>query len=291
MRMRALVMLGLAVVLGLASVFLLQHWLEGRGTGAAVQSASSAKTLVVARTNLAFGATLSSSNLSEVDWPAGSVPQGSFAKIGEVVVSGQDRVALQPIEAGEPILAKKVSGLGGRATLSNVIDENMRAMTIRVNDVLGVAGFVLPGDRVDVLLTQQKNRSNPTTDILLQNVRVLGIDQDASVKKDQPVVARAVTLEVSPTQAQQLTLGATVGTLSLALRNAANADAVASRTIGVRDLGPVAAPAPVAAAPHASPAPQVARNPTAQVRVLRGTKESEVEVRRDGAPSARAASR
>jgi pilus assembly protein CpaB len=292
MRMRALVMLGLAVVLGLASVFLLQRWLEGRSGGAAVQSASSAKTIVVARTNLAFGATLSSSNLSEVEWPAGSVPQGSFAKIGEVVVSGQDRVALQPIEAGEPILAKKVSGLGGRATLSNVIDENMRAMTIRVNDVLGVAGFVLPGDRVDVLLTQTQKRDSPVTDILLQNVRVLGIDQDANVKKDQPVVARAVTLEVSPTQAQQLTLGATVGTLSLALRNATNAEDVASRTIGVRDLRTGApAPTPVAAAPQAAPAPQVARNPTAQVRVLRGTKESEVEVRRDGAPSARAASR
>jgi pilus assembly protein CpaB len=289
MRMRALVMLGLAVVLGLASVFLLQRWLEGRGTGAI--ATSSAKTIVVARTNLAFGATLSSSNLSEVEWPAGSVPQGSFAKIGEVVVPGQDRVALQPIEAGEPILAKKVSGLGGRATLSNVIDENMRAMTIRVNDVLGVAGFVLPGDRVDVLLTQTQKRDSPVTDILLQNVRVLGIDQDANVKKDQPVVARAVTLEVSPTQAQQLTLGATVGTLSLALRNATNAEDVASRTIGIRDLGPVAAQAPVAAAPQAAPAPQAIRNPTAQVRVLRGTKESEVEVRRDGAPSARAASR
>jgi pilus assembly protein CpaB len=169
-----------------------------------------------------------------------------------------------------------------------VIDENMRAMTIRVNEVLGVAGFVLPGDRVDVLLTQKENRETPVTDILLQNVRVLGVDQDTNLAKDKPSVARAVTLEVSPAQAQQLTLGATIGTLSLALRNATNVGEIASRTIGVRDLRPGTAPAPAATPPQPV---REARDPRSQVRVLRGTKESEVEVQRDGSIRTRAASR
>jgi pilus assembly protein CpaB len=243
--------------------------------------------VVVARTALAFGTSLNNQNLIEVAWPSGIVPAGSFAKTSDVIADGQDRVALQTIEAGEPILAKKVSGLGGRATLSTVIDENMRAMTIRVNDVLGVAGFVLPGDRVDVLLTQREGRETPVTDILLQNIRVLGVDQDTNTNKDRPAIARAVTLEVTPSQAQQLTLGASVGTLSLALRNATNLVETASRTIGVRDLRTGAvAPEPQQAA---APAPQRVSNPT--VRVLRGTSESEVEVQRDGAARTRAASR
>jgi pilus assembly protein CpaB len=116
----------------------------------------------------------------------------------------------------------------------------MRAVTIRVNDVNGVAGFVLPGDRVDVLLTREENQAsrtkNPITDILLQNVKVLGIDQKANDNEEQPKVVRAVTLEVEPFDAQKLALAVTVGSLALALRHEANADADYTRTVRVSDL-------------------------------------------------------
>lgn len=275
MRMRALLMLGAAVVLGLASVLLLQRWVEQRAVARAPAPAT--HPVVVASAPLAFGKALSRDNVQVVNWPAGSVPAGSFSKLDEVLSEKEDRVVIQPMEKGEPVLKSKVTGFGGRATLSTVIDEKMRAITIAVNDVLGVAGFVLPGDRVDILLTRKQNQASPTTDILLQNVRVLGIDQSADVKKDKPSVARAVTLEVSPTQAQKLALAATVGTLSLALRNITNADDVPVRPVGLRDLGvgEVVAPKP-------APAPVAKRaNPLAQVRVFRGTKESSTEVRRD----------
>ena len=111
----------------------------------------------------------------------------------------------------------------------------MRAVTIRVNDVDGVAGFVLPGDRVDVALTRQADKNN-TNDVVLQNVKVLAIDQVADERTDKPSIARAVTLEVNATDAQKLALAATVGTLSLMLRRAGEAKAADTRRVTLGDL-------------------------------------------------------
>lgn len=153
-----------------------------------------------------------------------------------------------------------------RASLSSMIGGERRAITIRVNDVLGVGGFVLPGDRVDVLLTRSAANEIPATDILLQNVKVLGIDQEASDKKEAPMVARAVTLEVSAEEAQRITLGTQVGTLSLALRNLADtAESARPRTIGLNDLRPNA---PIVRVHGGG-------NIGASVRVLRGTAASD----------------
>lgn len=154
-----------------------------------------------------------------------------------------------------------------RATLSSLIGEDRRAITIRVNDVLGVGGFVLPGDRVDILLTRAAVNETPATDVLLQNVRVLGIDQEASDKKDTPMVARAVTIEVTPEEAQRITLGTQVGTLSLALRNAADGASAKVRTISLHDLHPEAAPIRA----------RIGEAGT-QVRVLRGIASAETRV-------------
>jgi pilus assembly protein CpaB len=151
----------------------------------------------------------------------------------------------------------------------------MRAVTIRANEVIGVAGFVLPGDRVDVLLTRSENRSAPTTEILLQNLRVLGIDQQSSEKQDKPTVARAVTLEVTEDQAEKLTLASTVGTLSLILRNSANMEPVAVGPVGLTDLSPTAAAKP--------DTPQAESAQTASVRILRGTAATDYEVGIGGA--------
>ena len=162
------------------------------------------------------------------------MPTGAFAKISDLMSAGR-RVVLTAIEANEPILSSKITGPGQRATLSAMIADGMRAVTIRVNDVDGVAGFVLPGDRVDVALTRQADKNN-TNDVVLQNVKVLAIDQIADERTDKPSIARAVTLEVNSTDAQKLALASTVGTLSLMLRRAGEAKAADTRRVTLGDL-------------------------------------------------------
>lgn len=271
MRYRAFIMLGFALILGLTSMFLIREWLASQ-SGGDPRPTMALTTVVVARVPLGFGAQITPEHLHLASWPADAVPKGAFTTIDEVTGIAGGRVVLRSIEANEPVLANKVSGEGGRATLSTIIGEGMRALTIRVNDVNGVAGFVLPGDRVDILLTREMRGTEASNDILLQNVRVLGVDQEASDRKDKPVVARAVTLEVDPEQAQKLTLGAEVGTLSLALRNHANAIESKSRTVTLSDLRPHQP----AAAKAASPAPS-----GQPIAIIRGTETSRVNVRRE----------
>src|SRR5262249_50037847 len=170
-------------------------------------------TIVVAATDLGFGVPLQRETLREIPWPENSVPAGAYAKISDLVNDGR-RVVLTPISPNEPILKWKISGPGARASLSAVVTEGMRAVAVRVNDVVGVGGFVLPGDRIDLLYTRTAaadKEQTASTDILIQNVRVLAIDQDADQKKDQPVVVKVVTLEVNALDAQKIALAQTTG--------------------------------------------------------------------------------
>lgn len=237
MRARAFLLLGLAVVLAIAAVFLVRDYLERQSApDVVVEQAIPLSTVVVARTKLVFGNRIGREHLREVQWPVDGVPQGAFKTIDELLGDGEERVALRTIEAGEAILPGKVTGFGEKATLSAVIDKAMRAVTIRVNNISGVAGFVVPGDKVDILVTRKDNDGKPTTDILLQNVKVLGIDQKASEDLDKPSVAKALTLEVTPIQAQKLTLAQQVGQLSLVLRHVSNSAQAPMETITIGDL-------------------------------------------------------
>ena len=143
---------------------------------------------------------------------------------------------LASIERNEPILRTKVTGPGQKATLSAVIQDGMRAVTVRVNDVEGVAGFVLPGDRVDVLLTRQAERTTGMNDVVLQNARVLAVDQLADDASDKPTVVKAVTLEVDTVGAQKIALAASLGNLSLMLRRAGELNVDTTRRITTSDL-------------------------------------------------------
>ena len=185
-------------------------------------------------------------------------------------------------------MASKVSGFGGRAILSAVIAPDMRAVTIRVNDVNGVAGFVLPGDHVDILLTRKEGGSSLFTDVLLQNVKILGIDQVASENLEKPKVAKAATLEVTQIQAQKLALAQRVGQLSLALRDLLNVEAELTRTITVSDLrvGEAIEPPNQDVAKDVTPkkpkkpviVKTVRADPGLSVRVVRALKASEYKV-------------
>src|SRR6202030_3210108 len=234
-------MIAVAAVFGLLAVFVAQSWLNSQAEArlksleAQKTKPSATQTLVVASKQLRFGNELSPSVLREMAWPADALPQGAFKSIQEMLAQGK-RVVLTAIEANEPVLASKITGQGQRATLSAVIAEGHKAMMIRVNDVDGVAGFVLPGDRVDIMLSRQIDKGSATNDVVLKNTKVLAIDQLADERTDKPSVAKAVTLEVDIGGAQKLALAAQIGTLALALRKAGDSEPTASRAITLTDL-------------------------------------------------------
>jgi pilus assembly protein CpaB len=240
MRASTLVMVGFAVVFGLLAVFIAQSWLSNQAAMQAKnqrgpEQAASTQTIVVAKEPLRYGFELNASMLKEVSWAGDAVPAGAFHKIGDLLKGGR-RIVLAAIETNEPVLALKVTGAGQRATLSSLVADGMKAVTIRVNDVEGVGGFVLPGDHVDVVLTRNKSGSAPTSEIVLQNTRVLAVDQSADERATKAAVSKSVTLEVSTVDAQKVWLAASVGNLSLLLRKAGETAEVKTRQISLKDL-------------------------------------------------------
>ncbi len=246
MRKSTIVMIGFAGLFGLLAVFLAQTWLTNqtemrmRNLEAQRKSVPPAHTIVVASQPLRFGDELSAHSLREMPWPSDALPAGAFGKIADLT-SGR-RVALMPIDTNEAILASKITGLGQRATLSAVLSDDMKAVTIRVNDVEGVAGFVLPGDRVDVLVSRAGEPNAAMSDIVLQNVRVLAVDQLADERADKPALVKTVTLEVNATDGEKVALASIMGTLSLMLRKAGEVSEAATRRITFADLGHATAP-------------------------------------------------
>lgn len=240
MRANTLIMIVLAGVFGVLAVVLVNIWLANQRNALAQSDGVKRDTVVVAAVALKFGDTLTAEKLREIAWPAGAVPAGAFKTTKDLLAGESTKQALQTIGANEPVLAAKITGPGQRATLSAVLGEGMKAVSIRVNDVLGVAGFVFPGDRVDVLLTRTSRGDDGAdrsfVDVLLQSIKVLAVDQVADESKDSPTVVKSVTLEVSTKDAQKLTLAAGAGQLSLALRQAAASKGESTERVTISDL-------------------------------------------------------
>lgn len=264
MRRSTLISLGLALLLACVAVLATRAWLGAQRVAIQTEMTGgqqSSQTVVVAAKPLLFGNRIVASDLATMSWPAEILPVGAFTSVDAVVgTSEQDaRYVISAMATGEPVLASRVSSPGQRAKLSTVIAPDMRAVSIRVNDVLGVAGFVLPGDRVDVLLThlpQSQDDSGAYVDMLLQAVKVVAVDQSSDDQSDQPSLVRTVTVEVTPLEAQKLTLAGSIGTLSLALRNVGAAGSEAHERVTVDDLG-------LSAPPDSPPAEQPAPRPAA----------------------------
>jgi len=239
-RKSTIVMVAFAVVFGLLAVFIAQAWLNGQAERRlrsleAQKKPVATNTIVVAAQRLPFGLELAREHLREVPWSAEAMPQGSYKNIGELLSAGK-RIVLSPVEPNEPMLSVKMTGPGQRATLSAIVGDGMKAVSVRVNDVEGVGGFVLPGDRVDVVLTRQLEKGNATTEVVLQNARVLAVDQSADDRASKAAVAKAVTLEVDTVGAQKIWLAASVGSLSLLLRKAGEVSAEPTRRVTLDDL-------------------------------------------------------
>lgn len=212
MRRGSVISLAIALILGLVAAVLTRSLIQSANSGVK-------QTIVVAAQPLGFGTALTPENLREVPWAGEAAIEGAFPSIAEINKDGR-RLTLTNLQRNEPILASKITGPNQRATLSTQIDEGMRAVSIRVDEVRGVAGFILPGDRVDVILSKGEVGSQDAAyaDVLLQNAKVLAIDQSVNERADKPAIARAVTLEVSVKQAQSVILAQGIGRLSLVLR-------------------------------------------------------------------------
>jgi pilus assembly protein CpaB len=246
MRRNNATVLVIALVLGVIAAVLTRNWLVSHSRAKLAQEAG---TIVVAAAPLSFGTQVTSENVREIPWNANALPEGAFATKQELL-SGGRRMALVSIAPNEPVLRARVTAPGQRAALSSMLDPGKRAVTVRVDDVRGVAGFIQPGDRVDVVLIRTEAESKLKegySDVILQYAKVLAIDQITGERPEQPTIAKAVTLEVSSEEAQKILLATNVGRLTLMLRQPAEANAEPVHRVTENDLG--GPPKPVAPPP------------------------------------------
>ncbi len=236
MSRQSLIALGVAVAFGLIAVFLANALLNRSQRQA---YAAGTTKVAVAMVPLAYGVDITPDKVRFVDYPNSSIPPGAFTNATQLMPAGKKRVALLPIAVNEPILSGKISAVGAGASIAALLPDGMRAATVKVNAVSGVAGFIQPNDSVDVLITRQlPDSSNATqvTDVLLQNVRVIAIDQKSKNTSGAPDLAKTATLEVSPLDAQKLALGESVGSLSLVLRKPGEQNNPVVETVSLNDL-------------------------------------------------------
>ena len=271
-RMRVFVVLALAIAAGGTFAFGTYKYMQNPPTRTVGVPTSA---VVVAAADLQLGAELRREDLRVIQWPAGAVPAGSFAKPEDLVGRG----LIQPVAMNEPFLPTKLASKEAGAGLPPVIPPGYRALSVRVNDVVGVAGYVLPGTHVDVVATVNPTQQPPdvTSRVILTNVLVLAagtkIEQS---ENNKPVQVSVVTLLVSPDEAEKLTLASTEGKIQLALRNPL--DKTTPMTAGIRPaplMGMGAAPVRVASSKVVSSRPQVAPAPMPTVEIIRGDKRSQ----------------
>jgi pilus assembly protein CpaB len=247
---RSLLMMAMALAVASVAVFVAARWLNAR---AAVNTGK----VAVAMVDISLGGRISADMVRMADWPVDAMPPGAIidAKLLE------SRVARASIQRGEPVMESKLAPPGTQGGLSAVVADGKRAMTVRVNDVVGVAGFALPGNFVDILVNTQEDKVKAIKDlaiskIVLERILVLAIAQESSRDETKPKVVNAVTLELTPDQAEKLDLARSVGTLSLVLRNQIDplpvntGGATKSTLLGSTASLTSAVPAPRVAAPR-----------------------------------------
>jgi pilus assembly protein CpaB len=233
----------LALLLGLATAAYAAIWLQQ-------QSASNTLQVIVAQRDLQMGTRLQPDMLQTLAWPKAAGIQDPLTTLDQAV----GRVIHMPVLRGEPLLQSKLAAEGEKGGLSSVLAPGQRAVTVKVNEIMGVAGFALPGNFVDVMVNMPDGENQPVSKIVIERIRVLAVAQDVSTNESKPRVVNAVTLQVSPQQAEQIDLARSVGTLSLVLRS--YSDIIPVQTAGSRklDLLPQVAAAVVASS-AAKPAP------------------------------------
>ena len=286
MRKSSVVILVVALLMGGSAAYLTRSWLKDQvRASAALQPAG---TIVVAAKSLAYGTAMTPDNVVEIPWFSNTLPEGAFA-VKDDLLNGGRRVVLSPLKRGEPVLRSKITGPGQRASLASLLDEGKRAVTVPVDDVRGVAGFVLPGDFVDIVVIADDGspKRQSYSDILLEHVKVLAIDQVASEGEGQPTVAKAVTVEVTKEQAQKILLATNIGKLSLILARPVESNPGPNRRVSEKDIGRTS-PEPVRPPPAPPPPAPVVKAPvaptnTVKITIVRNGETKEYEVQRTSA--------
>ena len=271
MQLKTIASFVVAIVLGLIAVILVRNWLVSAQSS--VAAANTVPVVVVAET-VKKETLLAPSMFKIVNYPQDAVPSGSFHSVDQFLASGGGhRTADRDLRVNEIVLAQNATGANENSVLSSTLTAGMRAVSVRSNEIAGVAGFIVPGDRVDILSTHPSasNSNGTVTEVLAQNIRVLGIDQSSNVDVNKPAISHAVTLEVSPQQAQAISLAQSVGSLTLSLRTPHDNAALDSKPMSAGGSAETKqrAPAPkVASMAPKSGAPFKSDTPT--VRVVRG---------------------
>jgi len=239
---RPLVFISLALLLGLAAAAYAASWLQKQGSEATLA-------VLVAKRDLPMGTRLQPDMLETVRWPKAAVIQDPLSAWEQV----QDRVVQMTVLKGEPLMMSKLAPVGEKGGLSSVLSPGQRAITVKVNEIVGVAGFALPGNFVDVMVNTADEKDQPISKIVIERIQVLAVAQDVSSNEYKPRVVNAVTLQVSPQQAEQIDLARSVGTLSLVLRSQSDQHSVT--TVGARKLDFLPTVASVSSPPPPRPKP------------------------------------
>jgi pilus assembly protein CpaB len=217
-RGRGPILIIFSLLLAMGAAWMAKQWVHARMKPTTGQSPT--VPVVTAAMDIPFSTKVEDRHLAVIQMIRGTEPSGSFRSKADV----EGKVSRAALLSGEILLQGRFAERGDGSTLAAVVEKNMRAVTVRVDDVVGVAGFLLPGNRVDVIAARDLNRGLAETKTILQNVRVLAVDQTASSDKNEPVVVRAVTLEVTPDQAEILLKGKEEGSIQLTLRNPLDGD-------------------------------------------------------------------
>ena len=259
---RGLILILLSLVMGVGAAWVANRWVA---TQVAAGEDNEGTHVVAAAIEIPYGTKVERRHLKYVEIPEGVAPTGFFTSVEQV----EGQVASTSISRGEILIADRFVAHESGSTLAALVSENMRALTVRVNDVIGVAGFLLPGNRVDVLSSRKTQERRAVTETILQNIKVLAVDQTASTEKNEPVVVRAVTLEMTPAQAEILVRARTEGEIQLTLRNPLDLHAEV-------EPEPLPEPKPVVVR---QAAPRAAVDNSATVTVIRGTKVDETKTK------------
>jgi pilus assembly protein CpaB len=228
MNKRFFIMLSIALLLSFLAAWVAKSWIQG-------QTPDKGVSVVAAAIEIPFGVKIEESQIKVIAWPGNSAPpQGAFTSKEQVV----NKVAMNKFYPDEIITEKRISEYLGGSTLSALIAKEYRAISVRVDDVVGVAGFILPGNKIDILATIKDRMTNKAaTRTLLQNIKVLAVDQEASQEKEKPAIVRAVTLELKPDQAEIMVQAMQEGTIQLTLRNPLDS-VVEDRVVEVAEVKP-----------------------------------------------------
>ena len=256
---RGLILIVLSLVMGSAAAYTANRWVTSQVLD---EEADKGTHVVAAAMAIPYGTKVESRHLRYVEIPSDAAPTGFFTKIEDV----EGMVSTTPITRGEILIAERFAAHESGSTLAALVSENMRALTVRVNDVIGVAGFLLPGNRVDVLSSRRDGNRRAVTETILHNIKVLAVDQTATTEQNEPVIVRAVTLEMTPAQAEVLVKARTEGEIQLTLRNPLEVVAEAEPE---PEPEPEVKPAPKPAVSAPQPRPV---NRSTTVTIIRGTK-------------------